>query len=162
MSGMTPMGTATAPNSSVPMFRSGRRQARDTALAAGVLCVTPTGLALFLLRSPTGSDHGGEWCIPGGGIEDGEDAETAALRELEEETGHILGTSLTQIHQVTSAEDVDFTTFEAVVDEPFIVAIDDEHVGFCWAPLDMPPQPLHPGCSAMFENFNTSQEDDKD
>lgn len=162
MSGMTPLGTMTAANSAAaPLSRARRRQARDTALAAGVLCVTPTGLALFLLRSPE-SSQGGTWCIPGGGLDEGEDAETAALRELEEETGHKLGTRINQIHQFVSAEGVDFTTFEAVIDESFAVTLDDEHVGFCWAPLDMPPQPLHPGCSAVFKDFMESQEDNED
>lgn len=54
--------------------------------AAGILAVTNSGEALFLKRSTT-SDHAGEWCFPGGHVEEGETAEQAARREFEEETG---------------------------------------------------------------------------
>lgn len=37
-------------------------------------------------RGP-GSDNPGEWCFPGGRLEEDEDAATAAIRETEEETG---------------------------------------------------------------------------
>jgi 8-oxo-dGTP pyrophosphatase MutT (NUDIX family) len=42
--------------------------------------------ALFLQRSSEG-DHGGEWCLPGGKVEKGENLEAAARRECEEELG---------------------------------------------------------------------------
>lgn len=161
MSGMTPMTPVTAPNSgAAPMSRSGRRKALDRSLASGIIAVTPTGLALFLLRAVDGSsDHGGEWCFPGGGIEEGETEEAAALREFEEEVGHVLSAEgILKIHQAISEEGVDFTTFEAPIDRPFMVEIDDEHVGFAWCPLDKPPQPLHPGCTKVLEELAKSED----
>lgn len=56
--------------------------------AAGVMVVV-NGRALFLKRAP-GTDHPGQWCFPGGNVEDGETAEDAARREFKEETGHDL------------------------------------------------------------------------
>lgn len=161
MSGMTPMSTATSPNSGAsPMGRSGRRRANDRTLASGILAVTPTGLALFLLRDPRGSnDHAGEWCFPAGKIEEGETEAEAALREFKEETGRALSEKgIIKIHQSISEEGVDFTTFEAPIDRPFMVEIDDEHVGFAWCPLDKPPQPLHPGCVKVLEELAKSED----
>lgn len=54
--------------------------------AAGILIIAKTGRALFLLRGP-GGDNPGEWCFPGGRIEDNETAIDAAVRETLEETG---------------------------------------------------------------------------
>lgn len=57
-----------------------------TIRAAGVLFLTDDGRALFLKRGP-GSDHPGEWCLPGGRVEGSETAAEAAAREALEETG---------------------------------------------------------------------------
>lgn len=42
--------------------------------------------------------------------------------------------------------DVDFTAFRHDVKAQFVPKLCDEHVGWCWAPLDRPPAPTHPGC----------------
>ncbi|NDI01894.1 MAG: NUDIX domain-containing protein, partial [Actinobacteria bacterium] len=51
------------------------------------------GGAAFLLcrRAPRLNSHSGQWALPGGRIDDGEDAVTAALRETDEELGLRLG-----------------------------------------------------------------------
>jgi 8-oxo-dGTP pyrophosphatase MutT (NUDIX family) len=54
--------------------------------AAGILIISKKGNALFLKRGP-GGDNPGEWCFPGGRLEEGEDEITAAVRETLEETG---------------------------------------------------------------------------
>src|ERR1700757_2922183 len=56
-------------------------------MAAGIAYFDPDGNVLLLKRSPD-SDHAGEWCMPGGGIDEGETAEQAARRESGEEIGH--------------------------------------------------------------------------
>ena len=56
----------------------------------GVMLVNASGLVFVAERldSRHGTDHtSGFWQMPQGGIDPGEDPETAALRELEEETG---------------------------------------------------------------------------
>lgn len=115
--------------------------------AAGVIFLTPEGRALFLKRG-AGSDHPGEWCWPGGGVEDGEVHEDTAAREAEEETGR-RPSKLGLIDRATSDEGVDFATFVNAVAEPFLPKLDGEHIAYAWAPFDQPPEPAHPGLSAF-------------
>ena len=51
-----------------------------------------TRAALLLTRRASGlGNHSGQWALPGGRIEPGESAEEAALREMSEEIGLLLG-----------------------------------------------------------------------
>ena len=51
-----------------------------------------SGAAMLLTRrSEQLRNHPGQWALPGGGIDDGESPEQAALRELHEEVGLLLG-----------------------------------------------------------------------
>ena len=47
--------------------------------------------------------------------------------------------------QASEPEFIDFTTFLERVDGQFLPKLNDEHVGYAWAPVMDPPQPLHPG-----------------
>ena len=49
------------------------------------ICIDSAG-RLLLVRAATGADKG-NWALPGGGIEWGENPEAALRREMEEETG---------------------------------------------------------------------------
>lgn len=128
--------------------------------AAGVLYIAD-GRALFLKRALS-SDHGGEWCLPGGGVEGDETAEEAARREFEEETGGKLDGDLKLLSRrikydppsvpgtapldvQAQGEPVDFTCFLAT-GPAFEPKLNAEHTGFAWAPFNDPPDPLHPGC----------------
>lgn len=141
--------------------------------AAGILILNTEGQALFLKRGP-GGDCPGMWCAPGGRIEDGESPEEAACRETLEESGfRVLPKQLLYLtrqianRETTGApplgttgldivvndqpsmpvvgEQIDFITFQVKGIETFIPTLCDEHVAYAWAPLDNPPEPLHPG-----------------
>jgi 8-oxo-dGTP pyrophosphatase MutT (NUDIX family) len=54
-------------------------------------------------------------------------------------------------------DQVDFTTFVQQVDEEFTPVLNDEHVGWCWAPVDNPPEPLHPGCRIALDRISMNE-----
>lgn len=109
--------------------------------AAGVLFVADD--KVLLIRRTEDGDHEGEWCFPGGKIEDGEDAQEAASRECGEEVGWIPGT-LT-LHSRRIKDGVDFTTYTAKSDE-FEPELNSEHDQWYWATIGGEyPEPLHPG-----------------
>ncbi len=56
-------------------------------IEATVVLVVHQERALVLRRRPDDRSFAHRWCLPGGRIEDGEEARQAALRETEEETG---------------------------------------------------------------------------
>jgi 8-oxo-dGTP pyrophosphatase MutT (NUDIX family) len=116
---------------------------------AGVL-LTHGDRALFLKRSDKAGDHVGEWCCPGGSVENGETPEEAARRETAEETGlaGLLSGDLTRID-----EGEGFVTFRQAVGEEPEPTLDDEHTEFKWAAMADPPQPLHPGVAATLKKL---------
>ena len=143
--------------------------------AAGILITTPDKKALFLLRGH-GGDFPLQWCLPGGKLEAGETPEQAAEREAVEECGELpdgLQTLLTRSlaistgvapngemgdpGQATPGETVDFTTYHRRINEKFEPKQDDEHIGFCWAPYEQPPQPLHPGVAIALKRIGANE-----
>lgn len=58
-----------------------------------VLLLDPTDRVLLMQIRPGDPLPGGVWFTPGGGLEPGEDARRAAVRELAEETGQVLRTA---------------------------------------------------------------------
>jgi ADP-ribose pyrophosphatase YjhB (NUDIX family) len=59
----------------------------ETRAAAYAVCLDPER-RLLLCRIAPGYPASGEWTLPGGGIEFGEQPDAAAVRELSEETGY--------------------------------------------------------------------------
>lgn len=103
--------------------------------AAGIFFVTKDGKTLLLKRSSE-SDHPGEWCFPGGSIEDGETAEEAAKRETAEEIGSMPEGAMALWTRAISADNIDFTTFIQRIDEPFVPKLSAEHTAFAWVGVD--------------------------
>jgi 8-oxo-dGTP pyrophosphatase MutT (NUDIX family) len=143
--------------------------------AAGTLFLAPDGRALFVKRSAAG-DHANEWCFPGGRLEGNETADEAACREAIEEIGFLpKGERKLHVRQITpsapqadgtgpaddtpqpNAGPVDFTTFIQKVEDAFVPTLNDEHVGYAWAPPESPPEPLHPGCRVALDRLTMDE-----
>lgn len=118
------------------------KASQGTDTAAGILYRAGDSV-LLLLRSADAGDYPLHWCFPGGGVEEGETAEQAALRESQEEIGQAPTDPLCVLDY-----DGGFTTFTINAGEPFAPTLNAEHLGYVWAPLGALPQPMHPGCAA--------------
>lgn len=114
--------------------------------AAGIMYRTADRV-LLLLRSATAGAHPNTWCFPAGAIDEGETPEQAAIRESQEEIGYTPTGELTVVDWANG-----FTTFLHNVPQMFAPVLNDEHVGYVWAPLSALPQPMHPGCAATLQN----------
>lgn len=124
--------------------------------AAGVLIVCQ-GEILFIKRG-SGGDHAGEWCIPGGKIDDGETAAEAAVRETNEAAGITVPLDAIAEWTRTVNDDVDFTTFAgSIKDKPEVVLQEEEADAFEWRPLNDLPSPLHPGMEMVLARFNMDE-----
>jgi 8-oxo-dGTP pyrophosphatase MutT (NUDIX family) len=114
--------------------------------AAGLLLAHPDAGVLLQHRS-VWSHHGGTWGVPGGARKQGESAESAAIREADEEAGvppelvTVLGESVFDVGYWS------YTTVLAVAQELFEPLVGDaESIAMEWIPLSRVAElPLHPG-----------------
>lgn len=122
--------------------------------AAGILYVAPDGDVLLLRRADTEPNFGGYWSLPGGKGEPGETPEITALREAAEEMagGPGPGAGMKLIDAKVTPTGMAFYTFAAGAADKFVPALNAEHTGFCWAPLNKLPQPMHPALAEMLEH----------
>lgn len=113
---------------------------RCTGVAVVLLKITPSGHHVLLLKR-AGSVLRDAWCYIGGGIEAGEQAWEAALREIREETGITqvaLYTSNT-FDQIYSAKENYIyiaPVFVGYVDETQDVILNHEHSDYEWLPMN--------------------------
>jgi 8-oxo-dGTP pyrophosphatase MutT (NUDIX family) len=109
--------------------------------AAGCLVLAETtGRVLLLCRSDRG-----DWCQPGGHVEEGEEPHEAAVRELDEETGFLAVLTDCVASFVIEGPDLVYTIFVVLVREEFVPTLNDEHTAWTWAEVDDVGPHLHPG-----------------
>jgi 8-oxo-dGTP pyrophosphatase MutT (NUDIX family) len=51
----------------------------------------------------------------------------------------------------------DFTTFCVRVEKEFTPTLCEESTGYAWAPIDSPPEPLHPGCRIALARLDMNE-----
>ncbi|WP_235534715.1 NUDIX domain-containing protein [Nocardioides sp. Soil777] len=84
---------------------------------ASVAVVDHRGRVLMQERDEHARFDPDRWCLPGGGVEEGEDFRAAAVRELAEETGlvvephHLDSLGVTRFHNPACGGEDDFETF---------------------------------------------------
>lgn len=103
----------------------------------------------------------GTWTLPGGKLDFGEDFETGAARELEEETGIALPPSSLRVFCISNdkIDEAHFVTIglysaEEPGGEPR-VAEPDKITEWRWFPLERLPEPLFFPSERVLENYRT-------
>lgn len=123
--------------------------------AAGILFVASSGHVLLVHRT-----DGLGWAFPGGGIEEGEDAEQAARRELLEETGIEYDGPLV-LWTRRQKDGVDFTTFRAQAPEgvEFVPQLNEEHDAWQWVDKSfaLSSPLLHSGVPIALQRFDMDE-----
>lgn len=126
------------------------QDAPSTAVAAGVLLQRKDGRIFLVRRSGTG-DHGGDWALPGGMVERGEEPQQAAVRELLEETGLQLDPAALELLHLDLHGDgeADFMTYRHIYEGEFEPRLDGEATASGWFERDNLPSPMHHQCTRM-------------
>ncbi|WP_430593137.1 NUDIX domain-containing protein [Humidisolicoccus flavus] len=122
--------------------------------AAGLLAVDPDR-GVLLQHRVEWSHFGGTWGIPGGALQQGENASDAALREAQEEAGVPSGVLQPRFTSVHDVQIWSYTTLVAAVIRTFEPVISDpESNELRWVPIDeVATLPLHPGFEASWERL---------
>lgn len=115
------------------------------------------GKVLFLLRAE-GKEEGGFWGVPGGKLERGETPEQAAIRELKEETGIIVGSSqakfLRSLFIQKKGIELIFHQVQIELIAPPIIQLNDESVDAKWLEeIDFITLPLVLGSKEAYSHY---------
>jgi 8-oxo-dGTP pyrophosphatase MutT (NUDIX family) len=108
------------------------------AKSAGIIFFA--GDRVLLMKRDSLANEGGSWDFPGGGMEPGESPKQAARRETAEEAGFDYDGPLLKVMKMSNG----YVAFAALLDEPFVPVLNDEHTEYVWATFDDLPTPLHP------------------
>ncbi|WP_163511844.1 NUDIX domain-containing protein [Fodinicola acaciae] len=109
---------------------------------AAVMLVDPDGRVLLQLRDGNAPVGRHKWAVPGGGVEPGEHPESAARREIREETGIELTGKLELFWYGTRAFSLDHPLEWFVYCAPTAVRQEDVVVGEGAAMVFVPPQDI--------------------
>jgi 8-oxo-dGTP pyrophosphatase MutT (NUDIX family) len=107
------------------------------AKSAGIIFFA--GNRVLLMKRDSLATEGGAWDFPGGGREPGESLKEAARRETFEEAGIDYDGPLLKVKKMSNG----YVAFAALLDEPFVPVLNDEHTDYVWATFDELPSPLH-------------------
>jgi 8-oxo-dGTP pyrophosphatase MutT (NUDIX family) len=126
--------------------------------AAGCLIVAKSTGRFCVNHRSQGVNVPNTWGTWGGEMDPGEDARTAAKREMAEETEYSGPVEMIPLYVFKDpAKGYTYYNFLAVVDEEFEPELNWESQGFRWVEYGDWPNPLHPGLKALLSN-QASQE----
>jgi 8-oxo-dGTP pyrophosphatase MutT (NUDIX family) len=129
--------------------------------AASVALTTGDGHVLLLRRARDETNWPDTWSFPGGKAEDDEDDESAARRELGEETGYDGALDgMAELERTRTPNDFEHVTYVVPVREKFEPKLSREHSGFMWAPVTRLPENTHPGVRAAIDRVIGKVADD--
>lgn len=138
---------------------------RERRHGAAVVVIDPAGRVLLQQRDDMTPPEGyGRWAIPGGGVEPGETARQAAIREIAEETAIILDavTYYSSIEVERHDENPESPSlvihlFFARSDAPESAIVVGEGIAFrYWATADVPSLPMNPNGRHWLARFLAS------
>lgn len=119
--------------------------AEDTRYTADVVALTPDGHVLLIERD--WPPYEGQWALPGGHVDPGEDSREAAVRELAEETG--IHVDAGQLRLVGRWDQPGRDPRGTYVTDAYLIVVpdgtratagDDARVARWWRLDDLPPQ----------------------
>ncbi|MCM5704530.1 nucleotide triphosphate diphosphatase NUDT15 [Larsenimonas salina] len=126
-------------------------------VGVGVIVTRDDGNILLGYRDK--ADEPPCWCLPGGHVDPGEDFETAARRELHEETGIWADVSVRMLALFQDLDcEITSITAGAALSLPEHAAeprVTEPHVFTCWRwfSLDALPEPLFPAAAAVLRHY---------
>jgi len=135
----------------------------DGRSGAGVIFIAATSGRVLLGKRSAMVDEPHVWSTFGGTIQAGETPESAAKREVAEETGYKAEYNLLLAHTYVSAtRDWKFYHYIAVVPYEFEPALNWEHETSAWYSLVWLPSPMHYGLKDFLANAADLLQDAKD
>ena len=108
----------------------------------------------FLLLQKANGKNTGTWGLVGG-TGNGEETPWQTLqREISEEVGTELTILKTIPLETFVSNDTlfNFHTYLCVIEQEFVPILSNEHSGWAWTTLDLPPKPLHNGLRTSIQN----------